>query len=116
MAGPIKAFICGVILNGVLEVKDQETDGTHVHLIKTTHVSSHQCQDNKLALYSEHSPVYISFNSSQPLGKEGDRIRVYVEAECTAGRGVDEGQSDKFNRWVSYRSWICNSDKVVLVN
>jgi hypothetical protein len=115
MAGPLKAFICGVILNGVIEVKDQEKDGTHVHLVKVTQVRPHFCPEGKLALQAQHGSVHISFNSKdKPLGKEGEQIRFYAEAECTAGFGVDEGMSDKFNRWVTYRSWICNSDLLEL--
>lgn len=110
----LTAYICGSLITGVLAVKDVESDGTHVHLIETKGMPSSVCEDGRLPLTTPHAPVYISYNSPEPLGKEGDIVKVYVHAECQSMRGVDEKLSDKFNRWVSYRSWKCDASEVTL--
>lgn len=115
MSTTLTAYICGAIVAGVLEVKDKESDGTHVHLIKAGGVVSPECSDGKPTLRIEHAPVYISYNGSESLGEEGSSVLLYVEASCESMKGVDEKLSERFNRWVSYRAWKCDATKIIPV-
>jgi hypothetical protein len=89
--------------------KDIESDGIHTHLLKASYVPANQCPGQKEVIQSHGHDIFISYNSPQSLGNEGDVVRIMMDAECAAGFGIDEGMSDKLNLWISYRSWICDA-------
>lgn len=117
MPGPSE--ICGIVLSLLVEVKEQDYNNTWNHLLlsKPTPVIHCGGEDGKtkLAVTGE---VHISWSQvPEPLPfKEGEHFRARVTAECNAGRGVDEAASDRFNRWVSYRVWICTASKVEVLD
>lgn len=105
----IKSLICGVVINVVIDTKDVENDGLHTHLLRAKYVPASQCPGQKEVIQSHGNDIFISYNSMSPLGKEGDFLTIRMDAECSVGFGVDEGMSDKLNRWITYRSWICDA-------
>lgn len=102
-------LICAAVINVVIDTKDVEKDGIHTHLLRASYVAPNQCPGQKEIVQANNHDIFISYNSMNPLGKEGDVLKVMLDAECEAGFGVDEGMSDKMNLWISYRSWICNA-------
>jgi len=106
------SLICGAVIFAAIEVKDIENDGTHNHLLRAEIVPAKPCPNQKIIVETNHNPIYISYSAPIALGKEGDYVTVKIDAECTAGFGVDEGMSDKLNQWITYRSWICTATKL----
>lgn len=102
-------LICGLILNVIIDTKDVESDGTHTHLLRTDFVPAKHCPGQKGVVAANHNPVFISYTAPVGLGKEGDVLKIMLDAECSEGRGVDEEMSDKTNSWITYRSWICTA-------
>lgn len=64
------------------------------------------------------TPYHISFQADKPINPINVRS---LKVECKNAYGVDEKASDKFNRWISYKAYICvawelkMSDKKIII-
>jgi hypothetical protein len=107
--------ICGVILSLMMEIKAQEKDGLWNHLLLSKNTPVIVCggedSKEKLAVSGE---VHISWSQAKEelVFKEGERFRAKVTADCSAGGGVDEDESDKRGTWVTYRVWTCTATEI----
>ncbi len=72
-------------------------------------------QHNYLFSYRNHYAQYeMAYSSMDKLGdfKEGEKLTIRVEMECTEGRGVDESFK---TFWATYRVLTCDISKIEIL-
>lgn len=114
--GPGK--ICNSILTLKVEVKELDTNGLWNHLLLSKPTAAVPCggEDGVKNLVVS-GEAHLSWSQvANPLPyEEGQTFRARIVASCEAGYGIYEIPGLNYLE-ASYRVWICNVDKVTLID